>query len=188
MNKSFFPVSTALFLCAMKVFGTGSDGNLIRNPEFQPDAKGKPSFWSVRGGKIEEMIVEGSKKGKSAVKMPLVPAKSKAFKFGNVFSQAITRPAAGTYVISVNLSPSRKFVWTQIVLYYKDPETGKWVYLDGGRLKPEDYPKTGEWKKKCYTVTIPENVRSIGFAVELRDNEPDGFIKIENPTFILREE
>ena len=41
---------------------------------------------------------------------------------------------------------------------------------------------------KCYTVSTPENVKFLGFAVELRDNEPDGFIKIENPTFILREE
>lgn len=188
MNKSFSLALTALFLGGMTVFGAGSDGNLIRNPEFKLNEKGKPSFWDVRGGKLEEMIVEGSKKGRTAVKMPLVPSKSKAFKFGNVFAQSIIRPAAGTYVVSVNLSPSRKFVWTLIVLYYKNPETGKWVYISNGRLKPEDYPKVGEWKKKCFTVTIPENVKFLGFAVELRDNEPDGFIKIENPNFILREE
>jgi len=169
-------------------FGADSSVDLIKNPGFELNSKGKPFPWNIRSGKIEKMLVGGSRKGTVAVKMPLVPTKSGVFKYGNVLSQGIPDPAPGTYVVSVNLSPSRKFVWTQIVIYYKDPVTGKTVYSSTGRLKEEDYPKAGEWKMKFMEFTIPADVKFLGFAVELRDNEPDGFVLIEKPSFVLREE
>jgi len=190
MSKKLFFISLLVGTIAggQIVLGADSSVNLARNPEFKLNAKGKAAPWSVRYGKIAEMITEGSEPGVPAVKMPLSFRKAARYNYGNVLSQQIKNPAPGTYIVTVNLAPSRKFNDALIVVYYTDPETGKRVFAPNGRLKIGDYPKPGEWKKKCYEVNIPENVKSLGFGVEVRDNKEDGFIKIEKPSFIFREE
>lgn len=174
-------------LSVQMLCGAETAGNLIRNPEFKL-VKGKLRYWNVRNGKAETMLSDGSQKGVSAVKMPVLKTKSKVFKYGNVFSQTIIRPAAGTYVVTVGFSVSRKFDQTLVLVYYKDPVSGKYVYNKDGRLKFRDYSEPGKWKKKSVIVTIPENVQRVDFAVEVRDNKPGGTVSVEQPEFMLREE
>ncbi len=184
----FISLLVGLFAGGQAAFGADSNGNLITNPEFQRDSASKLAFWKVRYGNIEEMLTEGSKPGTSAVKLPMFFRESPKYPYGNVLSQQVKIPVPGTYIVTVNLSPSRTFNEALIVIFYTDPKTGKTTYAPNGRLKIGDYPIPGEWKKKCFEVNIPEKVEWIGFCVELRDFKEDGFLKIERPSFILREE
>ena len=156
-------------LSAQMLCGAETAGNLIRNPEFKL-VKGKLRYWNVRNGKAETMLSDGSQKGVSAVKMPVLKTKSKV------------------YVVTVGFSVSRKFDQTLVLVYYKDPVSGKYVYNKDGRLKFRDYSEPGKWKKKSVIVTIPENVQRVDFAVEVRDNKPGGTVSVEQPEFMLREE
>ena len=127
-------------LSAQMLCGAETAGNLIRNPEFKL-VKGKLRYWNVRNGKAETMLSDGSQKGVSAVKMPVLKTKSKVFKYGNVFSQTIIIPAAGTYVVTVGFSVSRKF----------DQTLGKTVNGAQRWIEIPGLFRTGEMEEKiCY--------------------------------------
>lgn len=183
-RKQFAVLFAGILLGIQSIFGMeGGAVNLLRNPEFRSRGKGKIDFWSIRSGKIETMTADGSQEGVKAIQMPLKPTVSSRFKFGNVLQQSIVKPKAGSYRGSVKLAPSRKFTTAIIILYYADPATGKMVYK-GYELKAKEYPAAGKWITKTFSFTIPENLKTLTFAVELRDNQADGFIKIESPSIV----
>ena len=107
-------------------------------------------------------------------------------KGSNVFSQYVPKPKGGVYVYSVELAPSRRFAVAQVILMYRG-DNGKMVY-QSARMKPADYPKDGEWGRIIGEARIPEGRKSLGFAVQINDPNPEGSVLIRDPMLILKEE
>ena len=151
--------------------------NLLKNPDFS----GQGKFWKLRYHDLQDSIREEN--GKKFIRMEMAAANKRG---GNVFSRTVIRPQGGSYVYSVELSPSRKFARVQVVIMYSD-DNGKTVY-PGARMKPAEYPKPGEWGRIIGEVKIPAGRKYVGFAVEVRDPKAEGFILIRDPQMTLREE
>ena len=75
---------------------------------------------------------------------------------------------------------------TQIILMYRG-DNGKMVYRRT-RMKPAEYPKSGEWGRIIGEAKIPEGRKNLGFAVQINDPKPEGSVLIRNPELTLREE
>ena len=151
--------------------------NLLKNPDFS----GRGKFWKLRYHNLQDSIRDEN--GKKIIRMEMAAANKRG---GNVFSQTVIRPQGGSYVYSVEVSPSRKFARVQVVIMYSD-DNGKTVY-PGARMKSAEYPKPGEWGRIIGEVKIPAGRKHVGFAVEVRDSKAEGYILIRNPQMTLREE
>lgn len=179
----------AVMLCTVLFMGSAvlcaADAGIIRNPEFKLNAKGKLDGWYTSNSPLMEALVQ--KPEGNYIKLPCVEKNVKNEKrFGNVFTQHIRKPAAGTYVYGMDVSPSRQFYQVLIVMYYKGQD-GKTVF-NGTHLKPKDYPEPGKWTRIVGEITIPEGVNMFAFCLEIRAKEAGGDVLIKAPSMKLKEE
>ena len=176
-NNTKIRAFCAAALMTFGIVSVSAGDNILKNPGFADQGK----FWAMRYNKLQDSIKEEN--GKKFIRMEMAAVKGNG---SNVFSQAVIRPKGGNYVYSVEVSPSRKFAVTQVVVMYPGDD-GKTIY-HVTRMKPAEYPESGKWGRIIGEVKIPDGRKYVGIAVEIRDAKAEGFLLIRDPQLTLREE
>jgi|GEM_PF-5846563 len=183
--------AVALSISMNGLFAADEPDNLVRNPDFETSAEGRAKPWTFRNAQPGNGFVKNPDRAGNIGKMENAPNQQKpgrklSFKYGNVCSQSIIRPPQGRYVYSVKISPSRKFDQILIVLYGTGPDKKR--FSKASSIKQGDPLEPGKWRMLIGEIDIPEGVKTLGFAVEIRDNKPGGHILIGSPKLVLKEE
>lgn len=192
MKKCIAAVCAIVLAISMNgLFAADEPDNLVRNPDFETNAEGKAKPWTFRHARPENAFVKNLDRDGNIAKMEIAsnqpqPGRKLVFKYGNVFSQSVIRPPQGRYVYSVKISASRKFGQILIVLYGTGPDK-KRIYKSSS-VKPSDPQEPGKWRMLIGEIDIPEGLKTLGFAVEIRDKKPGGHILIGSPKLVLKEE
>ena len=173
------------------LFAADEPDNLVRNPVFETNAEGQAKPWTFRYARPENSFVKNPDREGNIAKMEIAsnqsrPGRALKFKYGNVFSQSVIRPPQGRYVFSVKISASRKFDQVLIVLYGTGPDQKR--ISKSSSVKQGDPLEPGKWRMLIGEIDIPDGLKTLGFAVEIRDQKPGGHILIGSPKLVLKEE
>lgn len=195
MKKCFAAMwAFALTITMNGLFAAAGTGNLIRNPDFETNAEGQAKPWKFRYDRPDNAFLKDPDGDGIIVRMGIATnmprpgsTREPEYKYGNVFSQSVIRPKPGTYVYSVKVAPSRKFERVMLLMYYSGADK-KTVYQSRS-FKPSDSPEPGQWGLLVGEIEVPEGVKSLGYAIELRDRKSDeGHVLIASPKLVLKEE
>lgn len=194
MKKCIAAIWALALTVTMNGLFAADDGNLLRNPDFETNAEGQAKPWKFRYDRPDNAFLKDPDGDGIIVRMGIATnqpqpgsTREPEYKYGNVFSQSVVRPKPGTYVYSVKVSPSRKFERVMLLMYYSGADK-KTVYQSRS-FRPNDSPEPGQWGLLVGEIEVPEGVKWLGFAIELRDRKSEeGHVLIASPKLVLKEE